>query len=164
MKVTRKNVFETNSSSMHTVTIRGKRNINRNYRIEDTIGVYLDEYGWDGDPCNDFMSKLAYAMAMVLNTEYPSFDSYDDDFVVDQEILEELPGYKTLIDAIREHGYCEKIVIKRRNGAYYPYGYIDHQSCEDYSSLRDFLDDWHVDAEQFLFDDNVTVWIDNDNH
>lgn len=163
-RVMRSNVWETNSSSMHTVTIQGKRNINQYYRVDDMIEVSLGEYGWDGDPCDDFMSKLAYAMSMVLNTEYPGFSIYDDDFVVNQEILEELPGYKTLINAIREHGYCEKIVIERLDGAYYPYGYIDHQSFEDYSSLQDFLDDWHVDAEQFLFADNVTVWIDNDNH
>jgi len=163
-RVMRDNVWETNSSSMHTVTVRGKRNINNHYRINDIIEVYLDEYGWDGDPCDDFMSKLAYAMSMVLHTEYPSFNHYDEDFIVDQEILEELPGYQLLINAIREHGYCERIVIKRRDGAYYPYGYIDHQSFEDYSSLQDFLDDWHVDAETLLFDDNVTIWIDNDNH
>lgn len=163
-RVMRSNVWETNSSSMHTVTIQGKRNINQYYRVDDMIEVSLDEYGWNGYPCDDFMSKLAYAMSMVLHTEYPGFSSYDDDFVVDQDTLEELPGYKLLIDAIREHGYCEKIVIKRRDGAYFPYGYIDHQSCEYYSSLRDFLDDWNVDAEQFLFADNVTVWIDNDNH
>lgn len=163
-RVMRSNVWETNSSSMHTVTVQGKRNINEYYRISDIIEVRLDEYGWSGDPCDDFMSKLAYAMSMVLHTEYPGFSSYDDDFVVDQDTLEELPGYKLLIDAIREHGYCEKIVIKRRDGAYFPYGYIDHQSYEDYSSLQDFLDDWNVDAEQFLFADNVTVWIDNDNH
>lgn len=160
----RDNVWETNSSSMHTVTVRGKRNINNYYRINDIIEVYLDEYGWDGDPCDDFMSKLAYAMSMVLHTEYPGFNHYDDDFIVDQEILEELHGYKMLINAIREHGYCEKIVIERRDGTFYPYGYIDHQSFEGYSSLQDFLDDWNVDAETLLFDDNVTIWIDNDNH
>ena len=163
-RVMRSNVWETNSSSMHTVTVQGKRNINEYYRISDIIEVRLDEYGWSGAPCDDFMSKLAYAMSMVLHTEYPGFSSYDDNFVVDQDTLEELPGYKLLIDAIREHGYCEKIVIERRDGAYFPYGYIDHQSYEDYSSLQDFLDDWNVDAEQFLFADNVTVWIDNDNH
>ena len=163
-RVMRSNVWETNSSSMHTVTVRGKRNINSNYRINNVIEIYLEEYGWDGDPCDDLSSKLAYAMSMVLHTEYPSFNHYDEDFIVDQEILEELPGYQLLLNAIREHGYCEKIVIKRRDGAYYPYGYIDHQSFEDYSSLQDFLDDWHVDAETLLFDDNVTIWIDNDNH
>lgn len=163
MKTARENVFETNSSSMHTVTVRGKGDINNCYRINDIIKVYPDEYGWDGDPCNDFDSKLAYAMSMMLHTEYPGFNQYDEMFEVDQDILEDLQGYKILIDAIREHGKCEKIVVGR-SGGYYPYGYIDHQSYEDYHSLQDFLDDWNVDAERFLFDDGVTVWIDNDNH
>ena len=108
------------------------------------------------------MSKLAYALSMVLHTEYPNFEYWDEHFVVDQEVLEQLEGYKTLLNAIRIHGRCENIHIKRTQG-WYPYGYIDHQSYEDYNSLQDFLDDWHIDAEKFLFNDNVVVYILNDN-
>ena len=43
-------------------------------------------------------------------------------------------------------------------------GYIDHQSCEDYKSLRDYLDDWGIDLRRFIFDENVALHIDNDNH
>lgn len=162
-KVVRYGVFETNSSSMHTVTVHGKRNINKRYNPDSVIETYLDEYGWNGYPCDDFNSKLEYALLMVLHTEYPDFRYYDEDFVIDQNILEECEGYRLLLDTINEHGKCEKIIIKKNN-SYYPYGYIDHQSYEGYNSLQDFLNDWNVDAERFLFDDGVTVWIDNDNH
>ena len=161
--VVRKQVWETNSSSVHTVTIDNTPDMiyeAANPVIEVTIG----EYGWDGDPLVFFKEKLAYAMAMVLNTEYPGFYAYDEDFEINQDVLEELPGYQTLINAIRLHQDCDKIVINKNKHSYYPYGYIDHQSYEDYTSLQDFLDDWGIDAERFLFDNGVTVWIDNDNH
>lgn len=160
-KVIRSSMFETNSSSCHTVSVRG-REMYTNYSI-NSIEITLDEYGWDGDPCDDFRSKLAYALSMVLHTEYPSFNPYDDNFIVEQEVLEQLEGYKTLLNAIRLHGKCEKIHINKTRG-WYPYGYIDHQSHEDYNSLQEFLDDWNVSAERFLFDDGVVVHIDNDNH
>lgn len=159
----RQNVFETNSSSMHTVTIKGKININPNiYTTGDCIKLELDEYGWSGDPCDDFRSKLAYALSMVLNTEYPDYRYYYEDFIIDQEIMEGLDGYKLILDAINKYCPCAKIIIKKRRG-FYPYGYIDHQSYEYYHSLRDFLEDWNVDIERFLFDDNVVVYILNDN-
>ena len=164
-KVIRNSVFETNSSSCHSVSVRGKSESNYYARIivnGDTVEVELDEYGWSGYPCDDFDSKLAYALSMVLHTEYQGFDHWDENFRVNQEKLEKCAGYKLLLDAINKHGDCEKIIIKPKVG-FYPYGYIDHQSYENYDSLQDFLDDWNVDAERFLFDDNVVVHIDNDN-
>ena len=162
-RVIRYNVFESNSSSMHSVSIRGNGDLNEHYHSDGVIKIKLDEYGWRGDPLYDFYDKLPYAMLMVLYTEYPGFKYYDNDFTIDQEELEKLSGYKTLLEAIRKHGDCEKIIIKKQNG-FYPYGYIDHQSYEDYGSLADFLKNWNIDAERFLFDDNVVVYIDNDNH
>ena len=164
--VIRDNVWETNSSSVHTVSIRGNEWENHYQYLageDGNIHVKLGEYGWSGEPCDDFRSKLAYALSMLLHSEYPGFSYYDEDFVVDQGILEELNGYHILLEAIKNNFNIDGIVIDKISGAFYPYGYIDHQSC-DYLSLQDFFDDWNVDAERFLFDDNVVVHIDNDNH
>jgi len=162
MEVIRYDAFETNSSSQHTLVYRKGKSVLRDYHINGVVEVWPDEYGWSGDDCNDFDSKLSYAIEMLLITEYPSFSYYDDDFTVDQEELESLDGYKLLLDAINEHGHCEKIIIKKKRGNY-PYGYIDHQSYEDYRSLRDFFVSNDTDAESFLFDDNLVMEIDNDN-
>ena len=165
-KVIRNSVFETNSSSCHSVSVQGKSESNYYIIVNgDTVEVKLDEYGWSGYPCDDFYSKLAYALSMVLHTEYPDFNHWDEDFWVDQNILETLDGYKLLLKSVNEHsGFkCKKIAIIRIDSDF-PYGYIDHQSCEGYNSLQDFLDDWNVDVDRFLFDDNVVVHIDNDNH
>lgn len=166
-KVIRNGCFETNSSSMHSVTVRGKYDYNKRHismMLDDNgyLEIRLDEYGWNGDPCDNWRDKLSYALCMVLSTEYPNNIIYDEYGTVDQGVLENLHGYQTLLAAIREHGYCDGIKILKRN-SWHPYGYIDHQSCE-YNSLQDFLDDWNVDAERYLFDDGVVVLIDNDNH
>lgn len=162
-RVIRSCVWESNSSSMHTVSIRGKWDKEVYHDYGNVIEVSLDEYGWEGDPCDDFMGKLAYAMSMVLHTEYPGFSCWNDNFHVNQKTLEKLTGYRTLLNVIRKHQKCDAIIIKPKRNSYYPYGYIDHQSYEDYNSLQDFLDDWNVDAERFLYDYDVVVHIDNDN-
>lgn len=166
MKVIRNSVWETNSSSMHTVSIEGKKDITKYAFVGDSksLAVHLDEYGWSGPDCDDFMSKLEYAMCMVLMTEYPFFEHWDEDFTVNQTVLESLDGYQLLLNAVRtQFPECEEIVIKKNDG-YYPYGYIDHQSCESYHSLKDFLEDWDLDVERYLFDYGVVVHIDNDNN
>lgn len=167
MKVIRNSVWETNSSSMHTVSIEGKKDITKYAFVGDSksLAVHLDEYGWSGPDCDDFMSKLEYAMCMVLMTEYPDFNYWDEHgFTVNQTVLESLDGYQLLLNAVRtQFPECEEIVIKKNDG-YYPYGYIDHQSCESYHSLKDFFEDWDIDVERYLFDYSVVVHIDNDNN
>ena len=165
MRAIREKVWETNSSSSHTVTVRGKEMISKYvFGKSDYLPVYLGEYGWNSDPCDEFMSKLEYAMCMVLMTEYPNFGYWERGFTVNQTVLESLDGYQLLLNAVRtQFPDCKEIVIKKNDG-YYPYGYIDHQSCEGYSSLRDFLEDWNLTAERYLFDYGVVVHIDNDNH
>lgn len=166
MKVIRNSVWETNSSSMHTVSINGKKGITKYAFVGDSesLAVYLDEYGWSGPDCDDFISKLGYAMCMVLMTEYPDFHYWDEHgFTVNQTVLESLDGYQLLLNAVRtQFPDCKEIVIKK-NGWYYPYGYIDHQSC-GYHSLKDFFEDWDLDVERYLFDYGVVVHIDNDNN
>lgn len=167
MKVVRNNIFESNSSSSHSVSIRGKAKYNDLPPKNEEITVYPKEFGWDGPPCDDFNSKLTYAMQMILHTEYPESIVYEDNKYVDQDILEQCEGYQLLLKAIQKYTpTCKRIVIKREKAGgwgWYPYGYIDHQSC-NYYSLADFLNDWNVDVERYLFDDDVIVHIDNDNH
>ena len=164
--VRRKKVFETNSSSCHSIAIYGKPDYCVNFSTDSygNITVELGEYGWNGDPLDDFYSKLAYAISIVLHTEYPGFNNYDSDFYVDDDTLRECPGYQAIVDCICQVKDCEGILIKREDNDFYPYGYIDHQSYEDYKCFQDFLDDYGIDLYRFLFDYNIGVNIDNDNH
>lgn len=160
----RNSVFETNSSSVHTVSIKGDFDTFSIAFGSKEIVLYLQEYGWSGPPCCGFFQKLSYAMSMVLHTEYPNFNIWDDDFYIDEDILEKLNGYQLLLNTINIYNKnCKKITICRNDDAFYPYGYIDHQSYEDYHCLQDFFDDWNITVERFLFDNNVVVYISNDN-
>ena len=42
-------------------------------------------------------------------------------------------------------------------------GYIDHQSCEDYGSLQEFLDSNNVGVIEFVFNSSLILEISNDN-
>jgi hypothetical protein len=166
-KIIRESCFETNSSSCHSVAIKPKQELSYSQiavNDDKEIVVELDEYGWNGPRLIDFDDKLPYALAMVLNTEYPKFHRYEREFTIDQEELEKTNGYQMILSEIREHVDCDRIRIKKSRNSYYPYGYIDHQSTEGYNSLQDFLDDWGITIGRFLFDNNVCVIIDNDNH
>ena len=159
MRVTRM-TWETNSSSSHSLAYSNEC-VNDLVVVDGTITTDTDEYGWVGDPCVTASEKLEYATVMLLMTEYPYFEYWDENFKVEQAVLESLDGYKLLLEAINEETACNKIVIKRDDYCSFPYGYIDHQSCE-YESLASFLHDNGVNAHDFLFG-KCEVLIDNDN-
>lgn len=160
MKVIR-TTWETNSSSSHSIAYSNEC-FNDLVVVDSTITVGTDEYGWVGDPCVTASEKLEYAVVMLLMTEYPDFEYWDENFKVEQAVLESLDGYKLLLEAINVETACNKIIIKRDDYCCFPYGYIDHQSC-DYESLASFFHCNDTDAHNFLFG-KCEVLIDNDNH
>jgi len=158
----RSNIFETNSSSCHSISIhKGNRffypyNDPYYFCKDGFLHIKLAEFGWGPDEFCDFYNKLRYALCMVMETEYENYDELFDDFYF-------LPGFKLIEEVVKEKCNCDGIIIEPLKG-YYKYGYIDHQSTEDYSCLQDFLDDYGLNIERFLFDENVVMVIDNDNH
>ena len=162
-KEIRELVFETNSSSVHSLSIKGDYDGNVVGAFPDTVECLLGEYGWGYDRLYYVYNKLCYAMAMVLYTEYPDFRYCDQDFVIDENVLQELEGFKLIKKTVESKG-CKELKVVIKENSCYKYGYIDHQSYEDYNNLKDFLDDWNITLDRFLFDDGVSVIIDNDNH
>ena len=171
MKVIRKSVFETNSSSTHSVCISGG-DISPSCLIVDDednkIHVNFGEYGWGYDELTSQNERLSYLCTMLIETECNNIQSVDDIF--------ETKGFKQINDCIKENCNCDGIVFDddlkiktyKSGEKDVPYvdmnGYIDHQSCEDYRNINDFLNDYHTDIMNFIFNDNVSVIIDNDNH
>jgi len=172
----RKGVFETNSSSTHSVSISRKNN---KYYDPSNLNVFIDEYdnkvhvkfgefGWEIESYNLPYEKLQYIVTMLVETEGNSITCVDDLFETD--------GFKLINDAVANYCNCDGIWIDEDmrlnsytwNGKTHYYidhnGYIDHQSCEDYKTVQDFLDDYCVDITQFIFDNGVVVHTDNDNH
>ena len=100
-KVLRSKVFETNSSSSHTVTIYGDLGVpvkDKNcFPIDDITGkihVHLDEceYGWGYERFKDPWNKLKYAIMMVIETEANKCKSIEE--------IYQLEGFKTIQNVI----------------------------------------------------------------
>lgn len=173
MKQIRRSVFETNSSSMHSVSISNKRNYLYDedcllVDVDDYVHVRFGEFGWEIESYNDAYSKLQYIVTMLVETEGRRVMSSDDLFETD--------GFKLINDAVADYCHCKGIWIDSwmkmelyewdgRKELYLEHdGYIDHQSHEDYSCVKDFLDDYGVSITDFIFNSGVVVHTDNDNH
>lgn len=169
MKTIRRNVFETNSSSTHSVSIR-KGDIGNSYlsvNSEDNkVHISFGEYGWGYEKLDTQDERLSYLCTMLMMTEGRKVISVDEIF--------ETEGFKQINKIITDKCNCDGIcfddpirVEKSYDGKSYYLdidGYIDHQSCEDYSNINDFLNDYSTDIENFVFNYGVTVIIDNDNN
>lgn len=182
-RVIRRGVFETNSSSTHSVTVIGKDSYRFGIYEGDVPEIFTDfkvdprynkilvdfgEFGWGPAAYNDPMIKLSYALTMVAVTEAHNISSSNLFFVT--------KGFKDINDLIADKFNCSGIFIDSDinisnygtddKPSYYISidGYIDHQSGSDrYDSLDSFLNDYDISLEDFIFDKNVILIISNDN-
>lgn len=148
-KKTRKGVFETNSSSTHSITI----NV---HKIEKCphAPIVLDagEFGWEVAIYNDIYHKASYLFTYILHYElgYARFDDKPPTF----EQITANPKFKMLQKAIRE-------VTGRDPVIGYLQGYIDHQSNH---VAKEVFDKGIEYIKYFLFNSNNTLETDHDNH
>ncbi len=156
-KVIRHSVFETNSSSVHSVTLKGLKDIENLECLASPIRIVPGEYGWSGPDVSGTLEKIAYLAAMILDYKY-NWDEKNQKSYSDKErlaMLEYDPDWIRIQAAVRDRLDKEvEIVIPEGHNFY-----VDHQSC---MSLEDFLGNRSL--EDFLFDPSVVVELDNDNH
>ena len=168
----RRGVFETNSSSSHSLVIHpgwDKVELREDYSDcfrSDPYGEYIlceaCEFGWGPDSVDTTQEKLEYLLAMTM--------SNCDSWVVTWNQYSEMNDFKKLEEWVREHTKFKGIRIPnhRGNGVYEEDEemtdgmYVDHQSM--YPCIDAFLEDWGLTLTQYLLDNNVFVIIDNDNH
>jgi len=181
-RVVRTGVFETNSSSMHSISINGSDMILKSEREyifplsedfivptddSDIIIIPLEdcEYGWGYEYITDPFEKLKYLVMMVVETECKNVTCINEIYETEgfKLIQAEVPHTIVILDdSLEQHSYTNK----ENDVVYYlsHSGYIDHQSHEDFSSLQDFLNDADVNVEEFLYNKQLAVIMDNDNH
>ena len=182
MKQIRKSLFETNSSSTHSISIANPfdkecfaNDLNTFVNPDDNyLHVEFGEFGWGYEKYNDCYTKLQYLLTLIAeinkrdgyHQKLLSLDDFYlfDEFMLLESIICEKCGCKGIcIDSKIET--TELDVVSPEGNHYisvYMNGYIDHQSHEDYYSIFDFLDDLSI--EQFIFNPQITLIIDNDNH
>lgn len=171
-KQIRNKVFETNSSSTHSLTIGNGTLNNSNLHIDydNMVEVDFGEFGWEVCDYFDQYTKLQYILTMCA-----CIDRYK---CTTPEEFYKTEGFKSISNAIAN--YCNCDGIKLKDGCirteHYNYddedeyylsidGYIDHQSVEGYSSVADFLEQNNISSvEEFIFNDGIAVHTDNDNY
>lgn len=156
----RRNVFESNSSSSHSLTVNkcgstGKLEVDE---YENKVITHFGEFGWGYDTYTDPETKLSYLVTMLIETNCDCFSI---------EELCETDDFKAINDVVAEHCECSGILIdeeitKKSWGDWADHeGYIDHQSVMNITKL---LNNYDCTIEEFIFDPGIELIIDNDNH
>lgn len=161
MKALRFGTFETNSSSTHSLTIVRPRHYGP-LKVEpdsNRVEMHCGEFGWEREVYSSPEEKLCYLWTMFCMTELHKADSLAE--------IKFLPGFQLINDAVAENCNCDGIsarsITHSKYGGLDCGGYIDHQSCEDYSSVQDFLDQNGMTVASFIFDDTIAIQTGNDN-
>lgn len=151
----RSSVFETNSSSSHSLSVNESViTIDTNYTIDEAgyLVIEADEFGWDYKVITKAGKKLSYVYL------------YIKDWVKNKE--EKIFFAAMLFNVCMKQTNCVGLKLSPypqksyRSGM--DMGYIDHQSVDE----RDL--DWLFKDENylhnFIFNKNSTLITDNDNH
>ena len=174
MRIIRHSVFETNSSSTHSLSLGNGLALCDTLELPtndaNEVVVELGEFGWGYETLYLQSMKLSYLLTMVAMTEINK--ETIPEHVSPIEFYRSTDGFKTLNDFVQKYGYAgistEKIGIQwksyQSDGRYLDIsGHIDHQSCEGYASLQSFLNAEEVTVEKLLMDKDSKIIIDNDN-
>lgn len=185
MKQVRKSVFETNSSSTHSLVISGEDE----YDYEISSVLEYGEYGWGFDVLMTPTTKAEYLLTLVqyqdpVREQFPETIPYPTDkFLLeeyeyknkqrDAEILEILKNHKYtkwVLEALEESTSI-KPDLNISSNDWYHMGYIDHQSLYPNILYKQGIFLFDMDEEEFkntvkeiVFNKSYIIYIDNDNN
>jgi hypothetical protein len=153
----RKNVFETNSSSTHSLVISNKERT-YNYSLPVEAGVLtipFGEFGWGPELLVEPIEKLSYLVTDRIDL-YDIPEEIKDDEDAIQSLIRDSEPINEIIDAIK---YCCPEIEEVRfeiGDSWNPFGYVDHQSCGTSRSEG-------LSIEEIVFSNKVIIMISNDN-
>ena len=156
----RKGVFETNSSSMHSVTVADNGGLKNNLACDEEGMIYVEggEFGWEEAEYTDVYTKLSYLITFI-------FERYVD--LRTREVTwrrfnpsKERYYWKKLQRVVENFTGC-LLDIKMKEKNTFPMGYIDDQSREVAEALLDGTDGR---LKRFIFNPKSVLKTDHDNH
>lgn len=165
-KKIREGVWETNSSSTHSLSISRMHNydytsLRKHIDLDGVLHIVPEEFEWEEREYRLPYNKIQYAFEMIYMTEF----SYDERKTLSVDEIYESEGFQALKETILENiPECKDVVVEPIDDMCFPLGHIDHQSCECYESLQHFLNDYDVTLEEFIFNTEIILRTDNDNH
>ena len=152
----RTNVFETNSSSSHSITIPYPLQLEENkMEINDAgyIEVSLSEFCYQTHTSQ--MDRLAWLIQLLINEKinHNAFwgAHYRGNWDELAEQLYKLEEFQELESRIADYASCKGIRLVQGTE-----GYIDHESC--YESMNSFLFDYYnIDSVSFVFGKDIKM-------
>ena len=146
MKLIRNSVFETNSSSCHSISV-GKTDVYDSISPDEDGKIILDSYEFDWGPetFSDVEARLAYVFIYIRDWAHSKQDHF-----------------KAMFDkVVQEHTGATEIVMQKNKKSWCT-GYIDHKSAESGDLNHLFASEQTL--KSFLFDSASLIETDNDNH
>ncbi len=139
-KSIRTNIFETNSSSTHTISISRNFDV-ANYQFPKTLVFQGGEFGWDVDIYDDVESRCRYLYTAMCS-------------LYDKKELEVKKKY--IEDILQKHG----VVAAFAKFEYYDDGYIDHS--ENLWNFVGYVFENENNLLNYIFGDTL-IYTSNDN-
>lgn len=140
----RQGVFETNSSSSHSISIAntGKKFCTGSLPLgkDGSISIYPGEFGWSQERYYDAYTKASYALTYA-------YASGSKEIVMLQEVIQEHTG-------VKEVNLCTA------KSEWYVFGSIDHQSSDVCACAFESKET----LRSFIFNPQSVLVTDNDNH
>lgn len=147
MKLVRKGVFETNSSSAHSLAVQKNDADLRAIPLDSDGKIHVDvnaEFGWENETYTDPHSKLQYVLLYIRDWIGPERkDAYLN--ILKKVVMKQTLASDVVINFGEVHGE----------------GYIDHQSVE--CGQLDFLFEDPENLKRFIFGANSVLETGNDN-
>ena len=159
MKTIRTDVFETNSSSTHSLAISVKPLEPSLYLSEDSK-YHISFRDFEGKPEHITWISEKIAFLLQLSMQGRGYYYYSEISLQDQEEeyeeLYDLPLFKQIEMTLRLHEpKCQGLVVDDLRG------HIDHQTSSDYYNGEDFLTQFNISLADYLFG-NIILLADHD--
>jgi hypothetical protein len=146
MKVIRRSVFETNSSSTHALAIKGGDYKSDRLVVEDSVcRIFPGEFGWGPETHWDAATKAAYCLTHAKSQGDGAHEAM-------------------LRIAIQKVTGAASVEFCQSPSEFYEWGYIDHQSIEDNGGVGAEIWESPESIRDFIFNPSSFLVIDNDNH
>ena len=159
-------VFETNSSSSHSVSVAMAENdkvLKCHLDVTEEDGekiIYIEpgEFEWETESYSDAETKLSYLITYLF--EFVKKDN------IHLSLLHNLGTEKKELYDKLERIVCDfcdadRISVCSINNSWNPFGSIDHQSTDVAINVLNEDDDYILN---FIFNPNSVLYTDNDNH
>lgn len=157
----RKSVFETNSSSTHSICVAKNNNTKNFYKLSFWFG----EFGWEEDKLNDPQDKMTYLVTALFNVYEYDFDTVKEyvnrmsDWLKSDGLLANDYHSTDVGDAV----FGKTIRYEKIRWILPNYKGIDHANDGELKDFVDFVCGSKDILYRYLFNDDSFVLTGNDN-